>query len=128
LFCSGLRLAVSAGAVFGATSTIASVVEQNKWTHVAVTYDGSQARFYKNGAIVGTSIFIGKDSAPSAAGVFLGIDISDIGNRNFNGILDEVKIFNKTLQDGSGGAPNDILREYESIKPPGNPGDAAWQC
>ena len=102
----------SAGINFPAVSTAAGVVP-NQWTHVGVTYDGSQARFYTNGVILGVPVIpVGgaETSALGSGSLRLGININD-STQNFNGIFDEVKIFSKTLQD------SDVLREYNNLLP-----------
>lgn len=100
----------------------------NRWTHVIVTYDGSQVKFYYNGTTPALSIInLGASADITSAELRLGINVND-GTQNFHGILDEVKIFNKTLTDGSNNTPNEILREYNLVQPTGNPGGPAWQC
>ena len=96
------------GTAYSASSPAA--VSQNIWTHIAVTFDGSQVRFYKNGSIIGPLVDLGQSLTPGAGSLRIGTDAGD-PLRNFNGILDEVKIFNKTIQD------SDVLREYNSLLP-----------
>jgi hypothetical protein len=70
--------------------------EFDKWQHVAYTYDGANIRLYVNGALVGTK---------EASGDILTDDkdfrIADWpgGARNFNGLIDEVAVFNVTLTE-----------------------------
>jgi hypothetical protein len=67
----------------------------NTWTHLAATYDGSTLRLYRNGALVATlnrSGAIGTSSGPLRIG----------GNsvwpaEYFNGLVDEVRIYNRVL-------------------------------
>ncbi len=64
------------------------------WTHVAVTFDGTTARFYLNGVETGSGGFsFGLDKG---AAVHFGSDDPNGGNA-FNGALDEVRIYDKAL-------------------------------
>jgi alpha-tubulin suppressor-like RCC1 family protein len=78
--------------VAGSWTTSISTVPLNIWTHVAVTYDGANARFYINGLL---------DSANGASGsvyqsgspLFIGAQGVSGGNY-FDGALDEVRMWN----------------------------------
>ena len=64
------------------------------WTHIAATYDGSQMRVYVNGVLDGsltTNIAIPVNSLP------LRIGADQNGSNQFNGLIDEVEIFNRAL-------------------------------
>ena len=73
-------------------------VTSNIWTHVAVTVDGTNARFYVNGALANT-----------VAGLPAGFGATNtnplyIGTRadiftNFDGLMDDVAIFDEVLTD-----------------------------
>ncbi|NUM37316.1 MAG: LamG domain-containing protein [Candidatus Brocadiae bacterium] len=71
-----------------------SVFSLNQWTHVAFTYDRQYARIYVNGVQQGAGAYTGA----------IGLDANDvwIGNwkglsHNFNGMIDEVTIWNEAL-------------------------------
>ena len=65
-----------------------------EWTHVAVTYDGTTARFYVNGEETGSGDFaFGTDRE---AMVVIGADNPGGGNA-FNGALDEVRLYDTVL-------------------------------
>ena len=68
----------------------------NKWTHIAVSYDGALARFYINGDLVGTRA-LNNNGAGKLRELLLGHDDShneDIGPINrFWGSLDEVRLW-----------------------------------
>ena len=64
------------------------------WTHVAVTFDGTTARFYLNGVQTGSGSFsFGLDTE---AALHFGSDDPNGGNA-FNGALDEVRLYDKAL-------------------------------
>jgi hypothetical protein len=64
------------------------------WTHVAVTFDGTTARFYIDGAETGSGGFsFGLDKE---AALHFGSDDPNGGNA-FNGALDEVRIYDQAL-------------------------------
>lgn len=72
-------------------------VQQKIWQHIAVTYDGSDMKFYVNGSLDKTvstsgSLYDGGDPW------IIGGTLNDPGAPNsFNGVIDEVKIFNAAL-------------------------------
>ncbi len=79
----------------------AGVVPPDTWTHIAFSYDAASspdARVYVNGALTGTGTTGPLDSAhhgePIAIG-FMG------GQGSFNGLIDEVKVFNSALDAGA---------------------------
>ena len=93
-------------------------ISQNEWTHIAVTYDkdlsSENAKIYING-ILDTSknftsaiktndlnLLIGESYGSSQGGD------SSTGEENFNGVIDEVRIWNRTLTEG------DVLQDYYS--------------
>ena len=64
------------------------------WTHLAMTYDGSTLRFYVNGTLV--------NSTPESGSAQTSKDALQIGGDNiygqfFNGLIDEVRIYNVVL-------------------------------
>ncbi len=68
-----------------------SLLSLNTWAHVAGTYNGSYQRIYINGVVV--------DSASLNISIARAIETLNIGahprwNRNFKGIIDEVRIWN----------------------------------
>ncbi|MCR4330073.1 MAG: DUF2341 domain-containing protein [Candidatus Roizmanbacteria bacterium] len=70
----------------------------NTWTHLAVTIDGTNVKFYKNGSLVSTAAYTTPTSATSSQFA--------IGRRGgyasagfFNGQIDEVKYYNTALTE-----------------------------
>jgi len=75
-------------------SSVVRAIDANQWHHVALTWNGSHALLYLNGIEV--NIRAGSGSVlPGNRPVFIG---SDNGTSSyFNGTIDEVKIYNRTL-------------------------------
>ncbi|MFF4775465.1 LamG-like jellyroll fold domain-containing protein [Microtetraspora fusca] len=69
----------------------------NTWSHVAGTYDGTSTKIYVNGSFAGETTLSG-DVATGAAPLRIG------GNNPFgeyfNGLIDEVRIYNTALTQG----------------------------
>lgn len=85
-------------------------IKNNEWTHVAVTYDNDYERLYVNGLLVG-SVHVGpKNVAESPSNLRISLD--DNRNVPFEGLIDEVQIYNNALSTidiqtlYSGAAPN----------------------
>jgi hypothetical protein len=73
---------------------MSSTIPLNTWTHVAVTYDGSQVTLYKNGL---PEAFAVTGSLPSRGNsLFIGSDGRD-PDRPFSGLIDEVRVYNRAL-------------------------------
>jgi len=71
-----------------------SIMPKNEWVHLALTFDGSNARLYLNGVddVGPKALSIGPNiDAP----VFIGVDYN--GGRVFHGPLDEVRIYSHAL-------------------------------
>ncbi len=93
-----LNLLWQSGAANDTTGTTCcgGTVLEGAWTHVAVTTDGTNSRFYVNGSLVGTNL------APAV--LFPNTNPLFIGSRNdlftpMNGHLDDVALFNEVLSE-----------------------------
>jgi hypothetical protein len=72
-------------------------IQLNKWQHVAVTYNGTHSTFYVNGIFNSTTyhpLALGPIRA-TTNGLYVGNNDDD--DREFNGIIDELRIWNKSL-------------------------------
>jgi septum site-determining protein MinD len=69
------------------------VVPTNGWTHIAVTFNGSTVKFYKNGSLADTMITIMPDTGSNSIYI-AGYNSS---GTYLNATLDEIKIYNRTL-------------------------------
>ncbi|OGK19984.1 hypothetical protein A2866_06240 [Candidatus Roizmanbacteria bacterium RIFCSPHIGHO2_01_FULL_39_8] len=81
----------------GTTSAVANTaISATVWTHALCTYDGDKVRLYLNGELKSTSSSLGGSIDYTSVGhLTLGADSQ--GTRRFNGKLDEVRIYNRTL-------------------------------
>jgi hypothetical protein len=66
----------------------------NAWTHIATTYDGANMRFYINGVLVATRAQTGNIAVGNQA---LRIGGNNVSGEFFNGLIDEVRIYNRAL-------------------------------
>jgi Concanavalin A-like lectin/glucanases superfamily len=71
-------------------------LETNVWSHIALTFDGSHMRLYVNGQLVDTS----KADGPWGTTGPLSIGCSEEFEDNFDGKIDEVRIYNRALSAG----------------------------
>ncbi len=68
------------------------------WTHVALTYDGTSLRGYRNGALMSTQGVSGGADFPSFTQAIL-LGGGTAGNSSYNGRIDDVVIFNSVETD-----------------------------
>jgi hypothetical protein len=73
----------------------------NTWTHVAVVYDGNAeitTKLYVNGMVIASGSPSSGNLTPSAAPFVIGA-FDSTHTRNFNGLVDEVELFDRALSD-----------------------------
>ena len=69
------------------------------WEHVAGSWDGSTMRIYRNGVLAKTAAFTGTIGTP-VADLVIGAALPDTNPQGFfDGIIDEVRIYNRALSD-----------------------------
>ncbi|GAA4427550.1 hypothetical protein GCM10023148_31290 [Actinokineospora soli] len=78
-----------------------SALPQSAWSHVALTYDGSALRLYVEGALVSTAAVSGPMVTSTGA---LRIGGNAVWGEYFAGVLDDVRIYNRTLTAAEIGA------------------------
>lgn len=88
---------------FGASS----VFNDGNWTHIAVTWDGANAMFYKNGAHVETVVRAGGLSTHTNTARFFYSNFD--GNRPFAGTSQDLRVYKSTL------SADDILYDYLAL-------------
>jgi hypothetical protein len=75
-------------------ATGTSVLSLSAWTHLAATYDGSAVRLYVNGAQAASRAQTGTITSSTSA---LRIGGNAVWGEYFNGLIDEVRIYNRAL-------------------------------
>jgi len=86
----------------------------NTWTHVAMTYNGSMMRLYINGAEAGRRAMSGKLQTNSGP---LRIGGNSIWGEYFNGLIDEVRIYNRELSAAEIGRDMRMPVAHEATAP-----------
>ena len=86
------RLSVD-GATFGATVTSTSTLTPADWNHVAVSFDGNDARLFIDGQVAGTAT-VGSSVQISHPVTNLTIGSASTGTNGLDGALDEIRIWN----------------------------------
>jgi hypothetical protein len=89
--------------MFGSTSAIGATISnnpKNTWTHLTVTYDGANLKFYSNGTLDST-VSVGVLSDYSTSDMYIGarnkVDPTDSATDFFNGKMTELCIFDYDL-------------------------------
>ena len=101
-----IRFRVTAGGV-DANAQDSVAHELNRWYHFVGTYDGENIRIYKDGVQVGITPrtgALGVNDITAKIGTYQGT------NYNFNGTLDDVRIYNRALSG------DEIIALYESYQ------------
>ena len=72
------------------------VITYNVWQHLAFTYDGAAVRLYLNGALVASQAKVGTPRYPGGdQSLYIGNSIG--GGCGFDGLIDEVRYYNRAL-------------------------------
>jgi hypothetical protein len=87
-----------------------STYDPNKWYHVAVTYNGSEAVYYRNGCEIARKAWTGNLSSNNLK-TFIGQRSPPFYDEGFIGKLDEIRLWNiartqKQIQDNMENLPN----------------------
>ena len=77
-----------------ANAFAASALATNSWTYLATTYDGANLRLYVNGTLAATQA---KTGAITSSTNPLTIGSDPIWGQYFNGLIDDVRIYNTAL-------------------------------
>lgn len=98
---------------------------QNTWTHIAMTYDGTDVKIYKNGSLASIQTYAGGgaigDHHPAQVQLRIGgRELADY--QQFHGVIDEVRLWNVTR------SASDIAAGYLAGVSPGSTGLVGyWQ-
>jgi len=69
------------------------------WTHVVAVYDGKLMKLYKDGRLVGSIAKTGIIDTNANVSVWIGDNPPEVGSRPWNGLLDDVRIYNRALAE-----------------------------
>jgi uncharacterized protein DUF4082/concanavalin A-like lectin/glucanase superfamily protein/galactose oxidase-like protein/Big-like domain-containing protein/purple acid phosphatase-like protein/Kelch motif protein len=99
-----------------------SVLDANRWTHLAATFDGATLRLFVNGAPAGTQAVDGEMS-PGEGPLTFGAN--HVWGEHFRGLIDEVRVYNRALSAGE--ITSDMGRSVvpNTPAPPPDPGPDA---
>jgi uncharacterized repeat protein (TIGR01451 family) len=87
---------------------------KNKWYNIVGTYDGNTGELFLNGNVVSTNK-LGITITYGSGNVKIGKALYGSNNRYFNGLIDEVRIYNRAL------SASEIKANYEASKSPSAP-------
>ncbi|OQP60713.1 hypothetical protein A3860_32460 [Niastella vici] len=72
----------------------------NEWIFIAMSYDGTTMKFYKDGASAGSPAFTGTITSNASTNSFrIGLDGNTIGPNVFRCAIDDVTVYNRVLSD-----------------------------
>lgn len=97
---SGLRVRLKVNGHTHTLATDSGVLNLNQWQHVAATYDGSTISLYLNAQRAAQRSVSGLISVNNQVSLALGNQPPGAGDRPFNGMIDEVRIYDKALSIG----------------------------
>jgi len=89
-----LKFAIGDGTTEHKLAYFGETIQPDQWYHVAGTYDGTTQRIYLNGQEVATATF---SVAISTTDEALRIGVQSTGEDSFDGLIDEVELFNRAL-------------------------------
>ena len=79
-------------------ASMGSPLALGQWSHLAVTFDGSVVRFYLDGNLVSSPSIGATTVTPRDTLLYLGSDVRP--SQFFNGSLDDLRIYKRTLAQG----------------------------
>jgi hypothetical protein len=119
-------------------STVSTNLSNNRWHHVAVTYDQSGVNpliFYVDGQLDSTT-YIGSWSWQAGQELELGLSHDPTSWQPYNGLMDDVRFYNRALSSSEitsayGGAlvdTNALVMQLNFTTAPGAGITLTWQC
>lgn len=96
------------------TSSIDSVlVQKNQWYTIAYTYDGATAKFFVNGALAYSMPNPHQITfTPNSYDLFIGKHENPLFPYYLNGVIDEIRIYNKAISNQEIGYLNILKNKY----------------
>ena len=93
----GLRFALTTDTGRSDAITDSKIVQPNKWYHVADTWDGATMWLYLNGKQVASQARDGQLLSTPSVGICIGNETKYIEGINFQGLIDEVRVYSRGL-------------------------------
>ncbi len=90
-----------------------------QWLHIAATYDGQHMRIYLNGSLASEKLLT-TTIASSNTTLFVGSKNPEAEPQYFNGLIDEVRIYNRSLNS------TEVSYSYENLAPKSTEGLTLW--
>ncbi len=75
-----------------------NTLDNGKWTHITTTYDGNSVKVFENGTMV-SSIAYSDPIVNNSADLYIGNQFDFPSDFRFNGVIDDVLIYNRGLSD-----------------------------
>jgi len=94
---TALRFRLKTGSTTTTLISAEGQIETDKWYHVAATYDGTTMRIFLDGVEIASERKTGNLATASSVDVGLGNQPEGAGDRALDGLLDEIRIYNKAL-------------------------------
>ena len=88
----------SSGGSWQEANSKSGVISTGEWYHIAGTFDGDTVAVYVNGILVATKLYSGAMN-PSSINAKIGELAYGKGGRNFDGDIDEVKVWTKAIEE-----------------------------
>ncbi len=104
-----------------------ATVPLDRYSHVAVVRNGDAVKFYIDGQLVSESTGMSDANFERFNELQLG-RVNNSGNRDFDGLLDEVRIFNRALADNEIARLAKPLKNAPSVKITRSFGDRGLEC
>lgn len=82
----------------------------NRWYHTAMTYDGTTLKAYLGGIVISSTTYTGVIYTGSAQPFWIGQNSTHVNQRNWNGNIAVVKVYNEVLSE------REILGNYNATK------------
>lgn len=93
----GLRFALTTDTGRSDAISEPRIVQPNQWYHIAATWDGQVMRLYLNGKQVASQPRDGSLLRAPHVGICIGNETKYIEGINFQGLIDDVRIYNRGL-------------------------------
>ncbi len=95
----GLRFRLKTGSTTTTLLTDTVSLLTDTWYHVAATYDGQFMKIFLDGAEVASVAKTGQIAQAPSVPVSIGNQPAGAGNRPFRGLLDDVRLYNRSLDN-----------------------------